>query len=934
MSKRNYLGGLLGAQTSRQGSFTDPGDVTRYVPNVGMLSLGEAAVEGLSTPANVAWSNASDSRLVGSNIGSGDQFGASCAISGDGSTLVISDYNGQEAYVYVDGVETAILTGSDTQSGDRFGISVAISGDGSTIIVGADGWFHPSYSYSVAIYVYEKPGGGWANATEDAILNHTDMTVNGDSLGQTLAISDDGSIIAAGEMFKNSTTINKGAIQVYTRPGAFGTWVSSNTFARLTASDASVSDLLSVGLAISGDGTVIAAGAPYQDDTLSSAGKMYVFEKPGGGWATATEDHSFQYTNVVQSGTFGMSCALNTTGDLLAVGIPSDNLGSGSEGSVRVFSYSTSTWTEIATLRGLDAGSGDQVGNRVNMTRDGQYIVAVAATYDGDYDNQGAIYVWEKTGGGWANSSSPTRLTDSNVSETSDLLGATTAFGHTIGISNDGVKIIAGARNADVGGVAVLFDRASTTTKDLPMLPWGGITGRDVFSLVSVDLGEGWNWTETALVGSDISASGDYCGADSAMSGDGSIIVAGSDSTAKNKVYVFENGTQVAELTASDTVGSDRFGAAGIAVSNDGNTIAVGAFRWDSGGSYTDGGAIYVYEKPGGGWANATEDARLSDGTQERNADYVGSNISISSDGSTIVASSQAGTASLVNAGAGIVYVRPGAAGTWANSTTPTATLTRSTRASSDDAYSVAISQDGSTIAVGFSSADVNGTNNGVVCIYDKPGGGWANATEDHVLQPDTIPTSYHLFGRAVSLSSDGTYMAAVSRNDVFGRGGYSTAYLFSTNGTTWTEDATLSMEEQDSQYAESVAITSDGSRVIAAAWGYTDTVADCGCIYVWDKPASGWADKDYDQIITADTQVASGYLGRNLYTSSNNLGITNDGKTITVGYYTYNGTLGAVLELSGLPTPGNAVNVVDIADMTTTGILGLSDHYTALNRA
>lgn len=470
-------------------------------------------------------------------------------------------------------------------------------------------------------------------------------------------------------------------------------------------------------------------------------------------------------------------------------------------------------------------------------------------------------------------------------------------------------------------------------SKDLPMLPWGGITGRDVFSLVSVDLGEGWNWTETALVGSDISASGDYCGADSAMSGDGSIIVAGSSPYAKNKVYVFENGTQVAELTASDVVSTDLFGGAGIAVSNDGNTIAVGAYRWDSGGSYTDGGAIYVYEKPVGGWVNATEDARLTDSSQARNADYLGNNISISSDGSTIVAASHAGTASLANPGAGLVYVRPGAAGTWANSTTPTATLTRSTRGSSDDVYSVAISQDGGTIAVGFSSADVNGTNNGVVCIYDKPGGGWANATEDHVLQPGTLASSGHDFGRAVSLSSDGAYMAAVSRNGVIGSG-YSTAHVFSTNGTTWTEDAELSMEDQANQYAESVAISSDGSRVIGAAWSYDDTAENCGGIYVWDKPASGWADKTYDHIITADTQVVNGYLARNLYTSSNNLGITNSGTTITAGYFKYNGNLGAVLELSGLPAPGNAVNLVDVADMTTAGILSLSDHYTALNRA
>lgn len=170
------------------------------------------------------------------------------------------------------------------------------------------------------------------------------------------------------------------------------------------------------------------------------------------------------------------------------------------------------------------------------------------------------------------------------------LLGAQTSRQGSFTDPGDVTRYVPNVGMLSLGEAAV----ETVGSKDLPMLPWGGITGRDVFSLVSVDLGEGWNWTETALVGSDISASGDYCGADSAMSGDGSIIVAGSSPSAKNKVYVFENGTQVATLTASDADTGDLFGGAGIAVSNDGNTIAVGARRWDSGGSYTDGGAIYV----------------------------------------------------------------------------------------------------------------------------------------------------------------------------------------------------------------------------------------------------------------------------------------------------------------------------------------------------
>lgn len=943
MSKRNYLGGLLGAQTSRQGSFTDPGAVDRYVPNVGMLSLGEAAVEAVDRVIPGDWgSSYTDTGLVGSDTVSGDDFGHGVAISGDGSTVVVGADSANKAYVFVDGVEEAILTPSTGTTG-AFGHTAAISHDGSTIIIGVTGAdISGGVLNSGAMYVYEKPSGGWVDATEDAILGHDDAQNNNDFLGLNTSVSDDGSVIAGYVNDKNASGFQDGAVLVYVRPGAAGTWASTNSYtAKLTASNAGSGDKFGEGLSVSGDGNTIACGAYAEDTGGSNAGTVYIYEKPGGGWATtAAEDHSIQGSNIHANRYFGRSCALNTDGTLLAVGASGELFDGGSaEGAVHVFSFNGTSWSEDAVLRGLDVDGGDSVAAGMDMTRDGKFIVATAHAWDNVYSNEGCLYVWERPSGGWVDSSSPDRLTNNTSPADNDFLGQSSTNVYQLGVSDNGGKIIAGSPQKGTTGNAILFDDGTVSAStDLPMLPWGGIKGRDVFSVVTVDLGEGWNWTETALVGSDISASSDYCGADSAMSGDGSIIVAGSNkefgSNKRGKVYVFENGTQVAELTASDAVSTDLFGGAGIAVSNDGNTIAVGAHRWDY-GIYTDGGAIYVYEKPIGGWANATEDARLSDSTQARDYDLAGSNISISGDGSTVVAASHAGTASLANPGAGIVYVRPGAAGTWANSTTPTATLTRSTRASSEDVHSVAISQDGSTIAVGFSSADVNRTNNGVVCIYDKPGGGWANATEDHVLQPGALASSSHYFGWAVSLSSDGTYMAAVSRGGEDGLG-YSTAYLFSTNGTTWTEDAVLSMEDQADQYSESVAITSDGSRVIAGAslWDLDGTTTNCGCIYVWDKPSGGWADKDYDIQLTADTPLTNGFLGRNLYTSSNNLGITNDGTTVTAGYYKYNGNLGAVLELSGLPTPGNAVNVVDIADMTTTGILGLSDHYTALNRA
>ena len=491
---RNYLGGLLGAQTSRIGPFTDPGAVTRYVPNVGMLSLGEAAVEAVDRVIPGDWgASPTQSRLTYTNPLAGDNFGVSTAISGDGSTYVVgaSGAGKQIAYVFVDGTQVAELTASDNATTDSFGDSVAISNDGSTIAVGATTW-DGSLTNSGAIYIYEKPAGGWVDATEDTRCNPTDAAYTNNYFGEGVTLSSDGSLVLASEQYKNAVGTGFGAVQLYERPGAFGTWSNTSfitTFVRFTASDAQAADQFGDGFGISGDGNTIAIGAWGEDTGGGNSGKVYVFEKPTGGWATATEDHVISGSNPAAGRQFGSDCALNEDGTLLAIGSKLEIFDSTAEGGVHVYSFNGTSWTLEATLRGPDANAGDAVGGHVAMTPDGKYIAASARLYDDVRSNQGCIYVWEKPSGGWVNSSSPYRLTDANVSADNRTLGYSSTATRVLGISNLGHKILTGTKLEDTGGMALVFDNGTvTSTKDLPMLPWGGITGRDVFSLVSADV--------------------------------------------------------------------------------------------------------------------------------------------------------------------------------------------------------------------------------------------------------------------------------------------------------------------------------------------------------------------------------------------------------------------------------------------------------------
>ncbi|MEF8779817.1 MAG: hypothetical protein V5A46_03970 [Haloferacaceae archaeon] len=90
-------------------------------------------------------------KLAADDGDSGDRFGSSGGVSGDGSTAIFGaigdeDPNGDEAgsaYVFSRSGEEwqqePKLAADDGDSGDEFGSSVGVSGDGSTAVIGAFG---------------------------------------------------------------------------------------------------------------------------------------------------------------------------------------------------------------------------------------------------------------------------------------------------------------------------------------------------------------------------------------------------------------------------------------------------------------------------------------------------------------------------------------------------------------------------------------------------------------------------------------------------------------------------------------------------------------------------------------------------------------------------------------------------------------------------
>jgi hypothetical protein len=296
-------------------------------------------------------------------------LGSSVAISGN---TIVAGTATNTAYVFVRPASgwrhakpTAKLPAGP--AADLVSSTVAISHN--TIVVGR---IAPQDGNRGELYVYVKRAGGWANATPIATLTASDATGNNDELGFSLAIA--GDTIVAGAPGPHDF---EGAAYVFEKPS--GGWADATQTAELTASDGVSGGRLGDSVAIEG-GTVVAGGG---HDGRGHQGAVYVFEKPPGGWADArqTAELTNPFTGEAPSEEFGDSVAIQ--GNRIAAGAPFHSAPRRhlfDQGAVYVFKRATSGWGhagEIAELVASDGQSDDNLGQAVAFTnRTGLRVVA------------------------------------------------------------------------------------------------------------------------------------------------------------------------------------------------------------------------------------------------------------------------------------------------------------------------------------------------------------------------------------------------------------------------------------------------------------------------------------------------------------------------------------------------------------------------------
>lgn len=302
-----------------------------------------------------------------------------------------------------------------------------------------------------------------------------------------------------------------------------------------------------------------------------------------------------------------------------------------------------------------------------------------------------------------------------------------------------------------------------------------------------------------------------------------------------SSVFVFEKllgaWTEVALLTVN--AASSEYGY-GVAISSDESTIALAAPYVGAAAN----GAVYVFQKPAGGWHDMTQSATL---TIPGN---VGSNLGISLviDGNTIFASFYNWCGGTSNSACTRIAVYPEPSGGWTDSSTPTAVLNYSGEGS-DIYIGNQVTASGGYLITNLGNYPAAPTALNLL-VFAQPAGGWVDATEtSQILPPSGFNNSLSGFGSQLSLAgmtlavpaTNGNFMILVYQEPPSGWGNMSPAAELTppaiSNGIT-------------SLFASSPSWVATGG-----------TSATSSLLYLFQKPASGWVNSNTpDQTLSIPT--------------------------------------------------------------------------------
>jgi FG-GAP repeat len=317
-------------------------------------------------------------------------------------------------------------------------------------------------------------------------------------------------------------------------------------------------------------------------------------------------------------------------------------------------------------------------------------------------------------------------------------------FGYSMALSSDGTRVAIGAPSHDmaIGGIPP--------------------NGNMVVGQVRI---YDWNVSQWTQVGSDFNGEAHYdgFGYSVALSSDGTRVAIGAPNTDRNGYDVGQVRIYDWNLSQWTQVGSDLDGEAAedyfgrsVALSADGTRLAVGApekYGYEGDLGYDDVGYVQIYDWTGSQWTQVGSDLN-----GEAAGDQFGSSLALSADGTRVAigAHRHDGNNSIAVYNSGHVRVYDWTGSEW----TQVGSDLNGEATYDEFGWSVALSSDGTRVAIGAPWNDGNGYGAGQVRMYDWNVSQWTQVSSD--LDGEAAGNE---FGSSVALSSNGTRVAICAPN-------------------------------------------------------------------------------------------------------------------------------------------------------------------------
>jgi len=566
--------------------------------------------------------------------------------------------------------------------------------------------------------------------------------------------------------------------------------------ARATAFVGALGDGLGSAVSSSADGARVAVGAP----SAFGDGSVLVLERLGDWWTETGvlgpgggAGRKLEEAGLPSGVRFGHSVSLSADGTRVAVGAPGANDGAGRaqvfEASGPSGEGSYEEWVQVGA--DISGGASEALGHGVSLSADGTRL-AVGAPAEALSAGRVAVFDWDAGLGAW-------------VPSGGDVSGdPEERLGLSVSLSADGARLAAGGGGGG-GSVRVL------------------------------ELTEGGSWGPAggAL---EASAGADLFGSSVALDAGGARLAAveriGLTAQARSFEWDAVSASWRALGEAATCDMPDR-GPPSMALSADGASLAVGA---PSGGEGTGVACVFRWSDAQATWERRVADIRGAAG------DAFGAAASFAADGSRLVVGAPSGSAAHFFAdedrSASVVEVK-----SWrqVGETIPGDVVNDYL------GRSVYLSADGRRLVAGANLGDVGSlVDHGYAKVFELVDGEWAQLS-------DTLAgeDSKEQFGFSTRISGDGNRLIVGSRHKYSNNRGQVTTFRWDAAGRWERMGQPIDGKLSGESFGRATTLSSDGSRLAAGAYLNSSAGTQAGRVaaYEWDAAAGDWVQLGGDLI-------------------------------------------------------------------------------------